>query len=300
MTEPNGLVPEHRPTPPFEGRIVRVEHYAGAPESTRHFHREYELIYVTGALGEREVASVRSPVAGKVLLLVGPDLSHSWTCSATEEASCYVVLRFSEDSLGKDMLRRPAFGAVRALLEHARHGVVFPADVPGALTDRIQRMPALSEARRAIAVWDILTELAEAPRTYCADEPDLSAFHSPQERDAFNLVREIILAQPNKRVSLSEAARAAGMSVSSFSRFIRRVTGTSFVDYVNRAKLSRAADLLRASDGTVLEISLEVGFNSVSHFNRLFMRLHGCSPARYRRSCSRSNAGQARGREAES
>jgi AraC-like DNA-binding protein len=267
--------------------MVWVDDFPGAPDSPRHFHREYELIYVLGVRGEREIASTRCKVTGEDLVLLGPDLTHRWSCLALGKDSRFIVLRFNETSLGKELLDRPVFSGVRSLLVRARHGLAFRLDSIGSVTRRILELPDLPESRQGIALWDILVMISDAPCEICVEQPDLAAFRTADERRAFNKVRELILAQPNKKTPLADAAAVAGMSTSSFSRFVRRVTGRSFIDYVNREKLHMAGEMLRESDRPVLDIALDVGINSLSHFNRLFTRLYGCSPSQYRKHTGR-------------
>lgn len=64
--------------------------------------------------------------------------------------------------------------------------------------------------------------------------------------------------------------------------FINQI-GQTFHSYINMRRLESAENLLRATDKTVLEISLECGFNSISYFNREFMKTYGKTPSEYRK-----------------
>ena len=58
--------------------------------------------------------------------------------------------------------------------------------------------------------------------------------------------------------------------------------GISFVNYLNRERLSRARALLKTTNLKVFEISDNVGFNNVKHFNYLFKQYTGITPLEYR------------------
>jgi len=73
------------------------------------------------------------------------------------------------------------------------------------------------------------------------------------------------------------------MTPSAFSRFFKRHTGRTFSRFFNEAKVARASRLLVESAETVLSISLECGFGSLSHFNRTFEEIKGSSPGRWRK-----------------
>jgi AraC-like DNA-binding protein len=66
------------------------------------------------------------------------------------------------------------------------------------------------------------------------------------------------------------------------SRILIEAVGVNFFDFVNRHRATEARRLLVHSDLSVLEIGLEVGFNSRSTFNAAFKKHVGSSPSAYR------------------
>jgi AraC-like DNA-binding protein len=91
-------------------------------------------------------------------------------------------------------------------------------------------------------------------------------------------------------LTLGQIAEKAGMSVSSFVRSFKKKTGLTFVDYVNSLRLSHAGLLLKEGRLSLLEIALSCGFNSQSHFNRVFKKIYGVTPGEYRRDLTRRSA----------
>jgi AraC-like DNA-binding protein len=83
--------------------------------------------------------------------------------------------------------------------------------------------------------------------------------------------------------TLADCAAQLGMSESRFSRFFRRATGNTFVDFVNRVRINRACQLLMESDRYITHICYEVGFNNVANFNRRFLEIKGMTPSEFRR-----------------
>jgi len=72
------------------------------------------------------------------------------------------------------------------------------------------------------------------------------------------------------------------MAVFHFCRKFKMETGVTFVDYLNCIRIERAKILLRNSSLRVSEIAFEVGFQSLTHFNRTFRKLVRSSPTEYR------------------
>ena len=91
-------------------------------------------------------------------------------------------------------------------------------------------------------------------------------------------------------VSLTLTARAAHISPVHLSEKFKQVTGIKFVEYVSRLRVERACEKLRDTSAPISEIAFEVGFQSLSQFNRAFKNLSGKSPSAYRAAMRQSEA----------
>lgn len=86
----------------------------------------------------------------------------------------------------------------------------------------------------------------------------------------------------SESMTVAEMADIAGFSESHFMRFFKDTFGVSFVTYLNDYRLSMAARLLLATEDTILDISQQVGFENLSHFNRKFKAKYNKTPKEYR------------------
>jgi len=102
-------------------------------------------------------------------------------------------------------------------------------------------------------------------------------------------------------VNLNEIARAMHVSTFYFCKLFRKATGLTFTDYLGRVRVERAKNLLLNPDLRVSEIAYTVGFQSLTHFNRIFRKTTGEAPTAFRdngtshakraaRSCSARNS----------
>jgi AraC-like DNA-binding protein len=87
----------------------------------------------------------------------------------------------------------------------------------------------------------------------------------------------------DQKVSITKAATLLGMSESKFMRYFRTMTGETFVSYLTRLRLERAAVLLEESQLSIGDIAASVGFSDQSYFDRVFRRSFGKSPRELRR-----------------
>ena len=72
-----------------------------------------------------------------------------------------------------------------------------------------------------------------------------------------------------------------------FCKMFKKATGINFTDYLSRVRTERAKNLLLNPNLRVSEIAYEVGFQSLTHFNRVFKRILGRSPTDYREQLAR-------------
>lgn len=84
-------------------------------------------------------------------------------------------------------------------------------------------------------------------------------------------------------LSLDQVAREAGMSKFHFCRNFKGSTGFTFREFLARRRIVRATHLLREGHRSVSEVYLDVGFKDLSHFGRVFRKITGQPPSRYRR-----------------
>jgi AraC-like DNA-binding protein/ligand-binding sensor protein len=83
-------------------------------------------------------------------------------------------------------------------------------------------------------------------------------------------------------VILGEVAKMAGLSDSHFCRLFRQVTGLTLTDYVNRCRIEWAKEELLKKGKHVSEIAYHIGYQSISQFNRNFLRITGAAPTAWR------------------
>ena len=86
-----------------------------------------------------------------------------------------------------------------------------------------------------------------------------------------------------ERLRLEDVARAFFVTPAYLSRSFKACTGLSFVTYLNHLKVERAKELL-LREGSVTQVSLELGYESLTHFERVFRQIAGLSPREWRKS----------------
>jgi AraC-like DNA-binding protein/ligand-binding sensor protein len=111
----------------------------------------------------------------------------------------------------------------------------------------------------------------------------LAIIEEGSEPLAIAKARKYIHSHLDESLPLMTVARQAGMSESHFCRLFKQATGLTLTHYVNRCRVERVKKELLKPNKHVSEIAFEVGYQSLSQFNRSFARIVGSSPTLWRR-----------------
>ena len=118
---------------------------------------------------------------------------------------------------------------------------------------------------------------------------DLDQLHHPGSAPSILLKPGVgrsviaILSQPSAMHTVASLAKAACMSRSAFAKAFVETTGTTPIEFVTRARLAKARDLIAATEGSIASIAMAVGFASRSHFSLRFRQRYDEDPTAYRK-----------------
>lgn len=246
-----------------------------------HFHPEHELVLIERGHGDAYIGAEVVPFQEGDLIALDQGVTHAFTCAGGAQA---IVLQFATDSLtGFD----PEL-VTPARLRNAE-GVLFAnavgATVHGMLDAAVDRWQEAEAPVDGLALrsflLELLAKLVSADSRALVRVPD--KLRSGGERgQQLQRVLEFIKTEQKGGLSLSEAAKFAGMRPESLCRFLKRHLGMTFTQYVNEVRLGEAARSLAITDRLVLDIALEAGYQNLSYFNRRFKRRFQLTPVAYR------------------
>jgi AraC-like DNA-binding protein/ligand-binding sensor protein len=94
--------------------------------------------------------------------------------------------------------------------------------------------------------------------------------------------KEFIQEHQTENLRLGHVAKACNTSTFYFCKMFKKITGINFTDYLSRVRIEKSKNLLLNPNLRVSEIAFEVGFQSLTHFNRVFKKILGQSPTEYR------------------
>ncbi len=101
--------------------------------------------------------------------------------------------------------------------------------------------------------------------------------------DRMKVILKYVENHYTEKITVENAAREAGLSVSHFMKYFKSKMGISFITYLNEYRLTMAQRLLLSSESSVLAIAEECGFDNLSYFNRIFKKRYAQTPREYRK-----------------
>jgi len=149
----------------------------------------------------------------------------------------------------------------------------------GMLCDELMRRFAPS----SMLVQGLASSLAvHVVRTYAGEARSQPAPHGGLPAFKINRTLSTMQAALHAELNLSRLARDANLSDAHFSRAFKKSTGFTPSPYFTRLRMELARRLLRETSRSVLDVGLEVGYASPSHFAQVFRREVGVMPTEYR------------------
>ncbi|MBR1863051.1 MAG: helix-turn-helix domain-containing protein [Ruminococcus sp.] len=90
-------------------------------------------------------------------------------------------------------------------------------------------------------------------------------------------------------ITLDDLASMAGYSKYHFSRIFKRYSRTTFIAFLNQRRIKAAEMLLLDENISITEAAMQVGFSSLTTFNRVFRDIKGCTPSEFRKLYKNNN-----------
>lgn len=117
-------------------------------------------------------------------------------------------------------------------------------------------------------------------------ESDVLSLLASKEIDQDNIAASIesyLLDNLDKKLSIANICKAFNYNKTYICTNFKKSTGYSIIEYLNRAKIEKAKDMIREDSYSISEISESLGFSSPGYFSKIFKKVTGLSPLEYKR-----------------
>jgi AraC-like DNA-binding protein len=253
-----------------------------------HFHDEYELNFIENAKGAKRIVGDNiEQIDEQELILVGSNLPHSWLNFESSKQDIHeITIQFHRDLFDDKFLQRNQLSFIRTLLERSARGISFSTETIKNIKPRLLALSKKNGFDSVIELISILHDLSVSRNikilTSSSFMNENGNFNSRRIEKAFEYMR----ANYSKEISLNDIAKTVNMAEVSFSRFIKKRTGKTFIDSLNDIRLGHSTRLLIDTTLSISEVSFKCGYNNLSYFNRIFKKKHNCTPKEFRENYS--------------
>lgn len=235
-----------------------------------HLHKELELVYVCEGESIAYLGSEKYLLKTGDLFLSFPNTVHYYK-SFTQEAS--VLMIFSPDFI-------PDFSGI--LKNQLPTSPVLKAEViPEYVKDIFLSMNNIYRGEKQYNL-----EICKGYLTVCLAEllPMFSYCNTlSKNTDMIASILTFCQTHYSENISLDILAENLHISKYYISKLFNEKIKIGFSDYINALRVNSAKELLRNTDSSVTDISIQTGFNTIRSFNRAFLELTGMQPRQYRR-----------------
>lgn len=107
-------------------------------------------------------------------------------------------------------------------------------------------------------------------------------FSEVKHRDIMFKITEYVKQNLAEKLTIEDAAAHVYVSKSHLSRILRQEMGCTFTEYVNRQRVERSKLRLISGRASLADIAVSVGFEDQSYFTRVFKKITGVTPGKYR------------------
>jgi AraC-like DNA-binding protein len=250
-----------------------------------HYHPEYELTLIQRGQGTRVVGDRVSDYGEGDLVLLGPNVPHTWSSRAIRghrrHSNEAVVLQFTDNFFGPGMLDQADMAPLVRLLDRSRMGLRFTGRESVHAAELFASALELRGLSRLVRLMDVFVcllpgNVAETLSTHTAGSMSASTTRTVDR------IYQYLNDHCFEDIDLSIAAAHFNMTPSTFHRHLKRATGRSMTRLVNELRISHASTLLVRTDQTISEICYQCGYQNLSYFNRRFLELKAMTPRAYR------------------
>ncbi|MGE6578497.1 AraC family transcriptional regulator [Paenibacillus xylanexedens] len=251
-----------------------------------HWHEHFELIVMRKGSALFHIDSKPYVVrAGEVMIIPGGTLHVGY---ALDDGDVYYDSVVVNRALFHDFTHDPVHEQyVAPYLEGRVRFPVKPAEENTACTgyysllnEAVEEMALQPPAYQLVVKSKLHALFTLLARTFMPQQlPDRSVGSYFPNRERFKQLIAQIEADPTGKMSVTEAASHVGLNAYHFCKMFKKLTGRTFVEYVNGCRMSEAEQLLQGSSLTITEIAAKVGCDNANYFTKLYKQYKGVTPS---------------------
>ncbi|AZA79752.1 AraC family transcriptional regulator [Chryseobacterium sp. G0186] len=247
-----------------------------------HYHPEIELVYVEASNGIRHVGKNISGFTDSDLLLIGSNVPHLNFDYGIQTECKQLVMQIRENFLQDVILPVPEFENIKTLLDKSYLGLSFYGETKNIVVEKLQIIKGKNSFESLIGLIEILQILSDSTEVKELNKEDTRIKWFLNDKIRMGTIYDYIHENHDKKPNVNEIAKIVSLSTPAFCRYFKKQTNMTFTDFVNNYRINQAKIFL-LKDYSVTEVCFQVGFESLSYFNKLFKQHTNETPSEFKK-----------------
>lgn len=258
-----------------------------------HAHPELELVFILEGYGKRIIGNNVTRYESGDMVFVGAGVPHVWLSDPVfykpdSNLRSKVIVTYINPKLFEPMFDHvQELDAVKQMIHQASKGINIYGETRDIIAQKLISLSSKTGFEKVDGLLQIIHLISVSQeKTYIVnEEPQV---HAGLYCDRMNDVVDFIKKNLNEAITLEQVAEVACMTKPSFCRFFKKRTRMTLSQYLTKVRIAHACKLLIELDKSVSDIANMCGYNSNSHFCKVFKDVVGKSPYQYKCDISRS------------
>ena len=251
-----------------------------------HYHPDYEICLTLNSTGLRYVGNSIEEYQHADLVIIGPDMPHTWHSTLNKDSSIQTVYvaQIPKDWINGVVEQHPELCLLKKMLQQSVQGIVYGKKVSIQAIELFEKIEIASPFTRYVLLMSLLDIMNNDADAVVLANNYYSAENKPEaETDKLDKVISHIYQHFAESLCASELAKLAHMSTSHFHRYFKKRTERTLTEFINQLRIGYACKLLINTNLPISLISGRCGFSNVSNFNRRFLLLKKLTPSQFRK-----------------
>lgn len=245
-----------------------------------HFHPEYELVYIENASGKRHVGDHRSNYNDSDLVMIGSNIPHLNFDFGVKTDYRKVVIHLKKAFVETNIQSTPELATLHQLFLKSSHGIAFHG-AKEQIGQKLFQLKHLSPFDQYLQLLAILQELSHIKDYELLHNEPYHIHFSDKEHTRLQRIYAFVDKNFHRKIELNEVAQVANMSKEAFCRYFKKATKYTFIEFLNRYRISQSKQLLVTGD-SISDACYHSGFESLSYYNRVFKKITNENPSDFR------------------
>lgn len=253
-----------------------------------HSHPELELTFIQEGYGKRIIGNQICDYKSGDMVFIGSGLPHVWLSAPPfYEQNCNMISKtivaYINLQVFEPMLNNvKECESVKDMIDASIRGISIHGNTRNLIASKLEFLLYKSGFEKLEGFLQIMNIISSSNEIsfILKDIPATQQFTSDRMNDIYQYMNNHL----SEQITLEQVAEVACLTIPSFCRYFKKRTQMTFFQYLTQLRIQNACKLLIEMDQSVSWIGNMCGFNSDSHFCKVFKEKIGQSPFQYKSS----------------